>query len=140
MEYPTFYFPSLRGLRIQKEQAAQMQVVSECAYLSQYFPTQYADLALIYAVPNHGKRSTATGKIETNCGLRAGVPDLCLPVPRRGFGAFYIEMKIKPNKKTENQETWIAALQEAGNLVVVAWNADDAIKILKDYIDGRLER
>ena len=33
-------------------------------------------------------------------GVKAGVPDLCLPVPMNGYAGLYIEMKYGSNKPT----------------------------------------
>lgn len=34
----------------------------------------------VYAVPNAGRRSRSGGRWQVSEGLRAGVPDLCIPV------------------------------------------------------------
>lgn len=41
------------------------------------------ELALMYHVPNEGKRSN--GGILKAAGLKSGVPDICLPVANNGF-------------------------------------------------------
>ena len=39
-------------------------------------------------------------------GVKAGVPDICLPVARNGYHGLYIELKAGKNKATKNQEKW----------------------------------
>ena len=55
-------------------------------------------LRLLYHVPNEGKRSQGGGQILKAAGLKSGVPDVCLPVARKGYNALYIEMKYGKNK------------------------------------------
>ena len=57
------------------------------------------ELALMYHVPNEGKRSN--GGILKAAGLKSGVPDICLPVANNGFHGLYIELKFGKNKATK---------------------------------------
>ncbi len=42
------------------------------------------ELALLYAIPNGGDRHKAVAAKLSAEGVKSGVPDLCLPVPRLG--------------------------------------------------------
>ena len=95
---------------------------------------RYPMLKNIYHAANEGKRNPATGKRMVSEGLKKGVPDLCLPVPRGSYGALYIDMKIKPNKPTQAQEECIRDFRSAGNLVCVCYSAEEAIKIIERYL------
>lgn len=64
------------------------------------------ELALMYHVPNEGKRSN--GGILKAAGLKSGVPDICLPVANNGFHGLYIELKFGKNKATKAQEEYMA--------------------------------
>lgn len=56
------------------------------------------ELALLHHIPNGGARSKATaGRLKAE-GVKAGIPDICLPVPKNGYGALYIELKVPENK------------------------------------------
>ena len=48
------------------------------------------ELQLLHHIPNEGIRTN--GPVLKAAGMKAGVPDLSLPVPRRGFHGLYIEM------------------------------------------------
>ena len=63
------------------------------------------ELALMYHVPNEGKRSN--GGILKAAGLKSGVPDICLPVANNGFHGLYIELKFGKNKATKDQEEYM---------------------------------
>jgi hypothetical protein len=99
--------------------------------------TKYPELALMYAIPNAGKRGRYAQAQMLQTGLRAGVPDICLPVPRGGFGACYVEMKRKGRKPTEKQGDWIERLRAAGNCVGVIYSWDDAKDFILYYLNLR---
>lgn len=54
---------------------------------------RHPELALMYHIPNEGKRSRTGGQRAVAEGLKSGVPDICLPVARGGAHGLYIEMK-----------------------------------------------
>lgn len=88
------------------------------------------ELALLYAIPNGGLRHAVVAAKLRAEGARAGVPDLCLPQPRGGFGALYIEMKKPTGKASALQKQWLQDLTLAGNVAVLCFDwtaARDAI-------------
>lgn len=105
-----------------------------------YSRTKYPELALLYHVPNEGKRSGATGYRLKLQGMRTGVPDICLPVPSGRFTALYIELKRrKGGKVSEAQAGWIAALNRVGCRAVVCRGWDEARAEIERYLGGSLE-
>ena len=88
----------------------------------------------MYHIPNEGKRSKATGGRLKAQGLKPGVPDVCLPTAHGGYIGLYIEMKIKPNRPTENQKKWLRALRAAGHLTAVAYDWEEAKNLIEDYL------
>ena len=47
--------------------------------------SRYKGLHLLHAIPNAGKRSIGAAKYMQAEGLKSGIPDLCLPVARKGL-------------------------------------------------------
>ena len=97
-------------------------------------------LKLLHAIPNAGAgaQKGQAGKMRAE-GVKAGVPDLCLPVedPRRGTG-LYIEMKRRTGGRTSPaQQWWHDALREQGYRVEVCAGADEAIEVLRDHLQMR---
>lgn len=95
---------------------------------------EYPALNLLYAIPNGGLRSKATaGKMKAE-GQRAGMPDLCLPVPRGKCGALYIEMKTARGSLSLIQLKVHRDLIAAGNGVAVCRSWHDAAATLLHYL------
>lgn len=80
---------------------------------------KYPELNMLYHIPNGGSRNKREAANLKRQGVRAGVPDLCLPVARAGFHGMYIELKFGKNKPTTKQAEWLCALKEHGYLTVV---------------------
>lgn len=94
---------------------------------------QYPELALLYHIPNEGKRNPRRAKVE---GIKAGVPDLCLPVPRGGNHGAYIEMKRRKGGKITVQQTrWMEQLMAQGYAVACCNGWEVAAKFLIDYMN-----
>lgn len=92
---------------------------------------------LMYAIPNAGKRTN--GPVLVAEGLRKGFPDLCLPVPRYGSGALYIEMKMPKGRVSPEQAIWLQDLEDAGNTTLACFGWNEARQAVKDYLSGATE-
>lgn len=73
-----------------------------------------AALNMLYAVPNGGKRDKVTAAKLKAEGVKAGVPDVFLPVARMGFHGCYIELKTDTGKPSKEQLEWGKQLTEQG--------------------------
>ena len=92
-------------------------------------------LALLFHVPNGGKRSkTAAVRLKLE-GVKAGVPDLVLPVARGGFHGLFIELKEGKNTPTQNQKRWLAALSEQGYCAKVCYGFEGARDAILEYLN-----
>ena len=93
------------------------------------------ELKLLYAIPNGGKRYAATAARLKRTGVKAGVPDMCLPVARGRWHALYIELKRRTGGAiSKAQEEWQAALNDTGNLAVVCYGWEDAREVIENYV------
>jgi VRR-NUC domain len=89
----------------------------------------------IFAIPNGSHKSPATAAKFKREGLRPGVPDLFLPVARRGFHGLFIEMKrTKGSVISDDQGKWIVQLGLDGYSCWVCRGADEAISVIQDYL------
>lgn len=99
---------------------------------------RYPELAMLYHIPNEGKRSARTGARMKAEGLRTGVPDICLPVARGGNHGLYIELKRRKNSRVSaDQIRWIENLMAQGYAAAVCYGCDEAIEIIQNYLAGR---
>lgn len=92
-------------------------------------------LRLLYAIPNGGMRNKAVaGKLRAE-GVKPGVLDLCLPVPRGVFHGLYIEMKRQEGGRvSKDQARWIADLRAEGYSAVVCHGWMQAREVLLAYL------
>lgn len=93
-------------------------------------------LFAIYHPANGGFRAPKTARRLKKMGVKPGVPDICVPIPTGKYPGLYIEMKVKPNKLTDSQILFTSLLHSLGHCVRIAWSAQEAIDILKRYLDG----
>lgn len=91
-------------------------------------------LQLLFAVPNGGHRNVVTAVKLKREGVRAGVPDIMLPVACGPFLGLAIEFKRPKKPTTDEQDGYIDRLIDAGWMVVVCTEADAAIRTVKDYL------
>lgn len=98
---------------------------------------KYPELAMLFHIPNGGKRDARTAAILKRQGVKAGVPDLCLPVPRGGYHGLFIELKTKTGRLSDNQERWLKALTIEGYKAIVCYGHEEATEALANYIRGR---
>ena len=95
------------------------------------------ELRLLYHVPNGGRRSKAeAGRFKAE-GVKSGVPDVVLPVPRAGWHGLYIELKrVRGGKVSVSQTQWIRALQQQGYKAEVCMGWEAAAEAIKEYLKG----
>jgi len=111
------------------ERTMQEAVIAECDRRS----VVNEKYGYIYAIPNGQYRQGQ--RMEP--GLRSGVPDLFLPVARRGYHGFYIELKCGDNKPSESQQEWIRILSAEGYFCAVIWNdANEVINLIQWYLES----
>jgi hypothetical protein len=94
---------------------------------------QYPDV-LAFHIANERKTSPRHGAKLKRMGVLAGVSDFFIAEARRGFNGMFLELKIKPNKLTENQKTFIQKAQRKGYKAYVAYDIDEAIKVIEEYL------
>lgn len=117
-------------------ESQEQQLLFEWAALS---AGRWPELALMYHIPNGGSRSKSeAGRFKAE-GVKAGVPDICLPVARSGYHGLYIELKrVKGGRVSTAQQEWIAALRDQGYYACVCKGWDDAAHVIKAYLEGRV--
>lgn len=108
----------------------------QCAFFqwAELNSKKYPILNLLYASANGEKRDKMAGARLKRSGVKAGIPDIHLPIAKNGFFGLYIEMKAGKNKPTEKQSWWIKTLRKAGHRVEVCYGWEAAVVITKEYL------
>lgn len=116
--------PTMGGMSEAQEQAAVIQ---------------WCDMRRIpvFHVPNGGSRDRREAANLKRQGVRAGVPDLVVPVARCGKHSLYIEMKTKTGRVSPKQREWLELLDAQGMACAVCRGAAEAIECIGMYMEGR---
>lgn len=116
--------------RKRSEATEQVRVVN----WSKAYSIKYPELKLLFHVPNGGSRNRIEAQNLKAQGVKAGVPDLCLPVPHGSYHGLFIELKYGKNKTTDKQEWWLAQLAAQGYKTAVCYGADEAMDTIAHYL------
>lgn len=117
--------PNAKGMPLESEE--QTALFQWAAYVP--------DLKWMFAIPNGGTRNPREARNLKRQGVKAGVSDIFLPLPRGKYHGLFIEMKVKGNKPTEKQLDFLKYAQEWGYMVKVAYGFREAQKTILDYLN-----
>jgi hypothetical protein len=127
--------PILKPSDFNPSEDAEQEAVMNWAAWSPY----RKQLKWLYHCPNGGHRSGAEAARFKRLGVKSGVADLCLPLPRGRYHGLYIEMKRrKGGVISDNQADFLRDMINAGYAARVAYGSDEAVSIITDYLEGRL--
>lgn len=115
---------------IPSEHQSQVALMDWCALSL----SRYPELRWLFAIPNGGIRFKGTAVGLKAEGVKKGVPDLCLPVARRGFHGAFIEMKREGAYPTVEQKVWAEALMAQGYDYTIAHSFEAARDFLIAYL------
>ena len=88
-----------------------------------------------FAIPNGGDRHPAVAAKLKAEGVKAGVPDLFLPIPRGAHHGLFVEMKRqRGGKLSDDQKDWIIKLQAQGYEVKVCAGFEAAKAAIEEYL------
>lgn len=107
------------------------------------------ELALLFAIPNGGKRDKITGARMRAEGVKPGVPDIFWALPRsrpnpyggtltgKFYHGLFLEMKVGSGGLSSDQEEWRDRLKNQGYAYAVCYGYMSARAVLADYHSGR---
>lgn len=96
--------------------------------------TTYPELKLLFAIPNGGERNPIVASRLKAEGVKSGVPDLFLPVPRHGLHGLFIEMKKPKGTISKNQPQWEFDLKKQGYAHSYCYGWEEAVNHLLIYL------
>lgn len=93
------------------------------------------ELKLMHAIPNGGKRDIRVAIKLKEEGVKAGVPDIFLPLPRGGKHGLFIELKRrKYGRVSPEQLYWLDALMREEYACSVCHGREMARDVILDYL------
>lgn len=96
------------------------------------------ELKWLFHIPNGGRRDKReAGKLKA-MGVKSGVPDIALLIPRNGFHGLIIELKRpKTGIVTDKQHEWLDFLSIQGYATRVCFGWEEARDALLEYLNVR---
>lgn len=121
--------------RMLPSEAEEQAALFGWAQMKSYF---YPELNLMFHVPNGGKRNKAEAARFKREGVKAGVPDIILPVPRGKYHGLFVELKrIRGGKPSDEQLEWIAQLRTQGYAAEICCGWQEASAVIQKYLELR---
>jgi len=100
-----------------------------------YETGRYPELELMHHIPNGGSRDPREAHNLKEQGVKAGVPDIFLPVARGGYHGLYIELKrTKGGTVKEEQKRWQENLTAQGYRSVICKGFYEARDEILSYL------
>jgi len=99
-----------------------------------YYLYTYRKKALFFHTPNESKRSPFERFKAKYLGILAGVSDIIMV---KDHNVLFLELKIKYNKPTENQEIFLANTKIFGFTSEIAYTFEDATKIIDEFMEKK---
>ena len=113
-----------------KEWQEQAMLIEWATLMEQRYPA----LHWLYHVPNGERRDVVTATKLKRMGVKAGVPDLFLPVPVGRYHGLFLEMKAKKGRPSLVQKEWMEYLDRAGYKTEFGYGFADAAQKILDYL------
>lgn len=91
-------------------------------------------LKLLHHVANERNCTPAQGAQLKRMGVRRGVPDLDLPVPRGKYHGLRIEMKDEDGHLGPDQDWWLGEFREQGYFAECCHGWQAAVRVIEWYL------
>jgi hypothetical protein len=102
--------------------------------------SKYPDLEWLYHNRNGGKLSGREAAKFQRMGVKAGVPDITLPVPVGPHHGLYIEMKrTQGGRVTVDQKKWLIRLKANGYKTATCRGWIEAKGVIEAYLNEKKE-
>lgn len=123
--------PSKKGKKHDKpEERMQIEFFNQVLIFFPKLPTK-----LLFAVPNGGSRNIIEAKKLKAQGVKSGVSDMLLLIPKKGYSCLCLEFKTPTGKQSHEQIEFQNQADKAGNKYVVVRSVKEAINTLKWYLE-----
>ena len=85
---------------------------------------------LVLHFPNEGRRTKRFGGLLKELGMRAGVVDLLIAMPRHGYGGAWLELKSANGILSPLQKQFLEDMSQQNYFTAVCWSINEAINTI----------
>lgn len=89
---------------------------------------------MIFAVPNGGSRNKLEAINLKRQGVKPGVSDVILLIPKGGFASLCMEFKTKTGRQSKEQKEFQKQAQMCGSRYVIVRSVKEAIEKMREYL------
>lgn len=89
---------------------------------------------LLFAVPNGGSRNKIEAANLKRQGVKRGVADVILQVPKKGYACLCLEFKTSKGSQSDDQIEYQRQIESAGGKYVVVRSAEQGIRVMQNYL------
>lgn len=89
---------------------------------------------LLFAVPNGGSRNKLEAINLKRQGVKPGVSDVILLIPKGGFASLCMEFKTKSGKQSKEQKEFQKQAEMCGSRYVIVRSVKEAIEKVREYL------
>lgn len=120
-----------RAKKVHNNEEARMQT-EFFDLIDVYFPS--IPDKLIFAVPNGGSRHIREAINLKHQGVKPGVSDVIVLIPKKGFASLCLEFKTSKGKQSDEQKVFQHQAESCRNKYVIVRSASQAIEELRKYL------
>ena len=89
---------------------------------------------LLFAVPNGGSRHEIEAANMKRQGVKRGVADVILQIPKKGYASLCLEFKTSTGKQAAEQKEYQRQVELAGSKYVIVRSVEQAIRVMQQYL------
>jgi hypothetical protein len=89
---------------------------------------------LLFSCPNGGSRNIIEAKNLKAQGVKSGVADVLLLIPKKGYANLCLEFKTSKGRQSDEQKEFQRQIEGAGGKYVIVRSVKQAIDVVKWYL------
>lgn len=93
------------------------------------------ELKWLFSIPNGGSRHIIEAINLKRQGVKKGVSDMALLLPKGKYHGLLIELKVGKNKPSPEQKEFIAYENNNGYFAKVCYGHEEAISLIENYLN-----
>lgn len=113
---------------IKAEQACQINVIN---WMRHTYPLEESNT---FHFANERKCSIQTGRLLKRMGVKSGVADIFISLPRHEKHGLWVELKVDDNYPTKEQKAFMERQFKNGYAVACCWELDAVKKVISNYL------